>query len=146
VRRTLLLSTAFQISTVASRCLVQEELRRERDRTRSYLDVAGVLLVVVNRDGNVEMLNRYGTKILGYTEADLMGKFWFTTVIPELCSQKRFESFQKIIAGNIHDDDHVYEGAVRCKDGTEKLLRWRNTLLREDCGSISGIVSSGEVI
>ncbi len=146
VRRTLLLSTAFQISTVASRCLVQEELQRERDRTRSYLDVAGVLLVVMNREGKVEMLNRYGTKILGYTESELMGRNWFTTVIPENFSQKRFGSFQKIIAGNIHDDDYVYEGAVRCKDGTEKNLRWRNTPLREDCGSISGIVSSGELI
>lgn len=146
VRRTLLLSTAFQISTVASRCLVQEKLQRERDRTRSYLDVAGVLLVAVNRDGNVEMLNKYGTKILGYTETELIGRNWFTTVIPEQARQKRVDGFQKLIAGNIRDDDYVYEGVVRCKDGTEKTLRWRNTPLHEECGSISGIVSSGEVI
>ena len=146
VRRTLLLSTAFQISTVASRCLVQEKLQRERDRTRSYLDVAGVLLVAVNREGNVEMLNKYGTKILGYTEAELMGKNWFTTVIPEKARQKRMDGFQKLIAGNFHEDDYVYEGVVRCKDGTEKTLRWRNTPLHEECGSIAGIVSSGEVV
>ncbi len=146
VRRTLLLSTAFQISTVASRCLVQEKLQRERDRTRSYLDVAGVLLVAVNRDGNVEMLNKYGTKILGYTEAELMGKNWFVTVIPEKARQRKMDGFQKLIAGNIREDDYVYEGVVLCKDGTEKTLRWRNTLLREECGSISGIVSSGEVV
>ncbi len=146
VRRTLLLSTAFQISTVASRCLVQEKLQRERDRTRSYLDVAGVLLVAVNRDGNVEMLNKYGTKILGYTEAELMGRNWFTTVIPEKARQRRIDGFQKLIAGNFHEDDYVYEGVVRCKDGTEKTLRWRNTPLHEECGSIAGIVSSGEVV
>jgi len=146
VRRTLLLSTAFQISTVASRCLVQEKLQRERDRTRSYLDVAGVLLVAVNREGNVEMLNKYGTKILGYTEAELMGKNWFVTVIPEKARQKRMDGFQKLIAGNFHEDDYVYEGVVRCKDGTEKTLRWRNTPLHEECGSIAGIVSSGEVV
>jgi PAS domain S-box-containing protein len=146
VRRTLLLSTAFQISTVASRCLVQEKLQRERDRTRSYLDVAGVLLVAVNRDGNVEMLNKYGTKILGYTEAELMGKNWFTSVIPEKARHRRIDGFQKLIAGNFHEDDYVYEGVVRCKDGTEKTLRWRNTPLHEECGSIAGIVSSGEVV
>ncbi len=146
VRRTLLLSTVFQISTVASRCLVQEKLQRERDRTRSYLDVAGVLLVAVNREGNVEMLNKYVTKILGYTEAELMGKNWFTTVIPEKARQKRMDGFQKLIAGNFHEDDYVYEGVVRCKDGTEKTLRWRNNPLHEECGSIAGIVSSGEVV
>ncbi len=146
VRRTLLLSTAFQISTVASRCLVQEKLQRERDRTRSYLDVAGVVLVMVNRDGNVEMLNRYGTKILGYTEAELMGRNWFMTAVPEQVRKQRMDGFQKIIAGKVRDDDYAYVGAVLCKDGTEKTLRWRNAPLYEECGSISGVVSSGELI
>ena len=146
VRRTLLLSTAFQISTVASRCLVQEKLQRERDRTRSYLDVAGVLLVVMNREGEVEMLNRYGAKILGYSEAEMMGKNWFTTVIPEQFRQERREGYQKIIAGHNYTEERTYQGVVRCKDGTEKTLRWRNTPLREECGSISGVVSSGELI
>ncbi|MEA5036723.1 hypothetical protein SDC9_17420 [bioreactor metagenome] len=146
VRRTLLLSTAFQISTVASRCLVQEKLQRERDRTRSYLDVAGVVLVMVNRDGNVEMLNRYGTKILGYTEAELMGRNWFMTAVPERARKQRLDGFRKIISGKVRDDDYVYEGTVLCKDGAEKTLRWRNTPLYEECGSISGVVSSGELI
>ena len=146
VRRTLLLSTAFQISTVASRCLVQEKLQRERDRTRSYLDVAGVVLVMVNRDGNVEMLNRYGTKILGYTEAELMGRNWFMTAVPERVRKQRLDGFRKIISGKVRDDDYVYEGTVLCKDGAEKTLRWRNTPLYEECGSISGVVSSGELI
>jgi len=146
VRRTLLLSTAFQISTVASRCLVQEKLQRERDRTRSYLDVAGVVLVMVNRDGNVEMLNRYGTKILGYTEAELMGRNWFMTAVPERVRKQRLDGFRKIISGKVRDDDYVYEGTVLCKDGAEKTLRWRNTPLYDECGSISGVVSSGELI
>lgn len=146
VRRTLLVSTAFQISTVASRCLVQEKLQRERDRTRSYLDVAGVVLVMVNRDGNVEMLNRYGTKILGYTEAELMGRNWFMTAVPEQVRKQRMDGFQKIIAGKVRDDDYAYVGAVLCKDGAEKTLRWRNAPLYEECGSISGVVSSGELI
>lgn len=146
VRRTLLLSTAFQISTVASRCLLQEKLQRERDRTRRYLDVAGVVLVMVNRDGNVEMLNRYGTKILGYTEVELTGRNWFMTVVPEGARKQRMDGFQKIITGKVRDDDYAYEGTVLCKDGTEKTLRWKNAPLYEECGSISGVVSSGELI
>jgi len=146
VRRTLILSTAFQISTVASRCFVQEKLQRERDRTRSYLDVAGVLLVAVNRDGNIEMLNRYGAEFLGYTEAELIGRNWFTTIIPEHAREKRLNGFHKMITGNIPDKNRVYQGVVLCKDGTEKLLRWRNSPLHEECGSIAGIVSSGEII
>ena len=99
---------------------MQEKLQRERDRTRSYLDVAGVVLVMVNRDGNVEMLNRYGTKILGYTEAELMGRNWFMTAVPEQVRKQRMDGFQKIIAGKVRDDDYAYVELSYVKTGPRR--------------------------
>jgi PAS domain S-box-containing protein len=92
------------------------------------------------------MLHRYGAEFLGYTEAELIGRNWFTTIIPEHAREKRLNGFHKMITGNIPDKNRVYLGVVLCKDGTEKLLRWRNSPLHEECGSIAGIVSSGEII
>lgn len=146
VLRGILMSTAFQISTVASRCLLQEKLQRERDRTRSYLDVAGVLLVVVRRDGAIEMINRYGANLLGYTEQDLIGRNWFELIVPAHVRERRMHAFEQMISGMLDVEDRVYRGPVLCSDGTEKSIRWRNTLLREDCGSVAGVVSSGEII
>lgn len=143
--RGLIISTAFQISTVASRCLVQEKLQRERDRTKSYLDIAGVLLVAVRRDGVIEMINTYGAELLGYTEAELLGKNWFELLVPENCRKERFEAFERLIAGQLDALKRVYCGPVLLSDGTEKILRWRNSLLREDCGSVAAVVSSGEL-
>ena len=51
-----------------------------------------------------------------------------------------------MIAGMMNVEDRVYHGPVLCSDGTEKSIRWRNSLLREECGSVSGVVSSGEII
>ena len=146
VLRGIVMSTAFQISTVASRCLLQEKLQRERDRTRSYLDVAGVMLVVVRRDGIIEMINRYGAKLLGYTENDLIGRNWFDTIVPAEFREERLQSFELMVSGMMNVEDRVYHGPVLCSDGTEKSIRWRNSLLREECGSVSGVVSSGEII
>ena len=146
VLRGILMSTAFQISTVASRCLLQEKLQRERDRTRSYLDVAGVMLVVVRRDGAIEMINRYGANLLGYTEQDLIGRNWFELIVPAHVRERRMHAFEQMISGMLDVEDRVYRGPVLCSDGTEKSIRWRNTLLREDCGSVAGVVSSGEII
>lgn len=146
VLRGILMSTAFQISTVTSRCLVQEKLQRERDRTKTYLDVAGVLLVAVRRDGIIEMINRYGARLLGYTVADLIGRNWFDTIVPASIREKRFAAFEQMLAGMLDVTDRAYSGPVLCSDGTEKTLRWRNSLLREECGSVAGVVSSGEII
>ncbi|HJK20177.1 MAG TPA: PAS domain-containing protein, partial [Methanocorpusculum sp.] len=117
-----------------------------RDRTRSYLDVAGVMLVVVRRDGIIEMINRYGAKLLGYTENDLIGRNWFDTIVPAEFREERLQSFELMISGMMNVEDRVYHGPVLCSDGTEKSIRWRNSLLREECGSVSGVVSSGEII
>lgn len=142
----LLISLSFQISNVASRCFVQEKLTRERDRTRKYIDIANVLLVAVNRDGQIEMINRHGAKLLGYSETDLIGKNWFEMFVPSSVREKRVAAFEKMLLGNDPGDDHVYNGLVLCADGTEKMLQWRNALLREECGSVSGVVSSGEIV
>lgn len=146
VLRGILMSTAFQISTVASRCLLQEKLQRERDRTRSYLDVAGVMLVVVRRDGVIEMINRYGAKLLGYAESDLIGQNWFERIVPDRVRDSRVQAFELMIAGMLNVEDRIYSGPVLCSDGTEKSIRWRNSLLRKECGSVAGVVSSGEII
>lgn len=146
VLRGIVMSTAFQISTVASRCLLQEKLQRERDRTRSYLDVAGVMLVVVRRDGVIEMINRYGANLLGYTETDLIGRNWFEMIVPAAVRENRLQAFEQMVSGMLNVEDRVYRGPVLCSDGTVKSIRWRNSLLREECGSVAGVVSSGEII
>jgi PAS domain S-box-containing protein len=144
VLRGILISTAFQISTVASRCLVQEKLQRERDRTKSYLDLAGVLLAAVRRDGIIEMINSYGADLLGYADADLPGQNWFDCFVPSDVRQEQMERFEKLVSGQ--SGDTVFQGYILLSDGTRKLFRWRTSLLREECGSVSAVVLSGEPV
>lgn len=146
VLRGIIMSTAFQISTVASRCLVQEKLQRERDRTKTYLDVAGVLLVAVRRDGTIEMINKYGAALLGYSDTDLLGRNWFELLVPEVSRKERFENFERLISCQLAAEGRAYCGPVLLRDGTEKILRWKNSLLKEECGSVAAVVSSGELV
>ncbi|MDR3101909.1 MAG: PAS domain S-box protein [Methanocalculaceae archaeon] len=146
VLRGILMSTAFQMSTVASRCLLQKKLQQERDKTRSYLDVAGVMLAAVRRDGIVEMINRYGAKLLGYSESDLVGQNWFEIVVPKHAGESRFQAFEQIISGMLNVEGHIYSGPAVCSNGNEIFIQWHHALLRENCGSVIGVVSSGDII
>ena len=144
--QSILEASAFQISTTASRCFVQDELMRERDRTRKYIELAGVFLAAVSRDGTIEMINHHGAEILGYCEEDLIGKNWFETVVPESVRESRHLAFQQMVSSVTTEDFAQYKGAVLCADGTEKEILWKSSILREECGAVSGIVTSGELI
>lgn len=144
--QSILEASAFQISTTASRCFVQEELMRERDRTRKYIELAGVFLAAVSRYGTIEMINRHGAEILGYREEDLIGRNWFETVVPESVRESRLSAFQQMVSSVGAEDFAQFNGFVLCADGTEKEIFWRSSILREECGAVSGIVTSGELI
>ena len=57
-------------------------LRQERDKIIKYIDIAGVLIVVLNTDATVALINRRGTEILGYPNEEIIGKNWFSHFIP----------------------------------------------------------------
>ena len=130
----------------SSPTIVQEELLRERDRTRKYIEVAGVFLAAVTRDGTIEMINRHGADLLGYREEELIRKNWFETLVPERVRESRLAAFQQMVSSSTSDGIAQYKGEILCADGTEKEILWRSSLLREECGAVSGIVTSGELI
>ena len=52
------------------------------NRAQEYRDIAGVILVVLNKDGNITLLNRKGYEVLENEEGSLLGKNWFETCLP----------------------------------------------------------------
>ena len=108
-----------------------------------YLDIAEVVLITLDRNGNITLLNKKGHKILEYEEGELIGKNWFETCLPEYNRVEVRSIFNKIMQGMIENSE-FYENTVITKNGSEKLIVWHNTLLRDDEGKIIGTLSSGE--
>lgn len=146
VLRSTIMSTALHISTVASRCFMQDELMRESDRCRKYIEVASVFLAAVSRDGTIEMINKFGADVLGYHVADLIGHNWFEMLVPKRIRESRTKAFQQMVSCNKSDEISTYRESLIRSDGSEIEILWRTSYIREDCGSISGIVTSGELV
>jgi len=109
--------------------LTEEELRRERGRAREYLDIAGVMLIVLDREGCVTLLNRKGYEILGYEEGGLLGKDWFSTCVPARVRDEVAHTFRRLINGDFEPVEY-YENLILTKQGEERIVAWHNTLLR----------------
>jgi PAS domain S-box-containing protein len=130
---------------ITDRKRVQEQLRKEKDKAQKYLDVAEVMLLVIDAEQKVRLINQKGCKILGYNENDIIGQNWFDKFLPKRMIKDVKDIFEKLVAGEIEPFEY-FENPVLTKEGDERILAWHNTVLRDEQGCIIGILSSGENI
>jgi PAS domain-containing protein len=48
-----------------------EGVKRARGREQEFLDIAGVMLMALDKDGRVTLMNKKGCAVLGYEEGEL---------------------------------------------------------------------------
>ncbi|MBS3917294.1 MAG: PAS domain S-box protein [Deltaproteobacteria bacterium] len=125
--------------------LSEEKLREERDRAQGYLDVAGVMLLVIGPDQKVRLINKKGCEVLGYDEKEIIGKNWFGHFLPERVRENVKVIFSKIISGETGSFGYV-ENVILTKRGEERMVAWHNTVFRNEAGNIVSTLSSGEDI
>ncbi len=130
---------------ITERKLAEEALIRENYKTQMYLDIAGVMLLVLDRDGHITMINKKGCSILGYMEQELTGCNWFDTCLPEGIKEDVKGVFQQLVNGNMSPVEY-YENPVLTKSGKERIIAFHNAFLRDSSGKITDILSSGEDI
>jgi PAS domain S-box-containing protein len=120
-----------------------QEILKEYERRKFYLDNIHSLLIALDTNGNIKMINKYACDILGYNYKDLVGKNWFKIgVVPESELNKLKLIFKNIIAGRVDIQDKSIEYKLLDKNHEEKLFTWANATL-EDHGQTTGILLSG---
>jgi PAS domain S-box-containing protein len=119
----------------------QRRLEHALERAQRYLDVAGVMIVVLGPEGRVELINRRGGEILGYPEDEIVGKDWFR-FIPEDQRDEVREVFGLAIAGD-ETFPEEFENEVLTRGGEERIIRWRNAVVQDGNGAITRTISSG---
>ncbi len=133
------------VADISARVRAQSALAAERDRAQTYLDVAGVILVALDRRGDVTMINKRGCAVLGRTEKEIVGRNWFRSFLPAASRAATEEAFRRIMAGDPAPTE-AYQNPVRTRSGAERLISWHNTWLRDEAGRVTGTLSSGEDI
>ncbi|MDP8264817.1 MAG: PAS domain S-box protein [Candidatus Aceula lacicola] len=128
---------------VLNREKVEQALRREKDLTKQYLDVAGVMMVALDKEGNIVLINERGCEILGYKKEEIFGKNWFDLFLPHKSAGRIKEVHNRLIAGE-SELLRYYENSILTKRGEEKVILWSNSVLKGEDGKCIGILSSGE--
>ncbi|HSR11341.1 MAG TPA: PAS domain S-box protein, partial [Thermodesulfobacteriota bacterium] len=128
---------------ITERKRVEEALRQEKDRAQKYLDVAGVILVVLNPDQRATLINKKGCEVLACREEEILGVNWFDTFVPEDERETVKDVFKRLMRGEPAPADY-FENRLITRNGEEKIIAWRNTVLKDASARILGTFSSGE--
>jgi PAS domain S-box-containing protein len=127
---------------VTGRMRAQLALKKERDLAQQYLDIAAVMLVVLDNEGKITLINKKGCQMLGYREEELIGKRWIDHCIPPEARKEIEPMFQDLCQGKVRETN---ENPIVTRDGMIRLMAFRNSTIREN-DKITGILFSGEDI
>jgi len=121
-----------------------ESLQEAAHRAETYLKLAPAIFVALDKDGNITLLNDYGYKLLKCTDSLCIGKNWFDTFVRKENREEVITVFKNLMEGNV--DHFEYENVIVDRNGSEKIVTWKNTVLRDEKGNITGTLSAGDDI
>jgi hypothetical protein len=111
--------------------------RADHDLLEAYLAHAGLLVVVLNRHGEVVLFNRSIEELTGYRPEEVLGRaVWDAMRRPETTRAR----FAEVLAtgGPIRYEDHLTAAT-----GERRLVVWTATTLVDDAGEVSYVIGIG---
>jgi len=122
---------------------VQNQLINEQFMSQQYLEVTKVMIVALDRHGLITMINPAGCDVLGYESEELIGQNWFDIVIDTDDTRPIKQYFHQLMSGD-QEVSQTYDNEVVTKSGEKRLLSWKNAILKDHRGNITGLISSAE--
>jgi len=100
------------------------------------------MIVVLDKEGKVELINRKGAEVLGYEESEIAGRDWFRNFLPPDGRREVRSVFKDIMRGKLQVMAR-YENDVLTRSGETRTIQWHNTALENEDGELIGTLSSG---
>jgi PAS domain S-box-containing protein len=97
----------------------------------TVINDGGSLVIAAKKNGDIIYINKTFTKVLGYSEEEVMGRGWWN--IRKLHSEDT-DSLSKIQSGELETTATVL---LQTKDNKQKWIRWNNSILEN--GIVVGI-------
>lgn len=115
-------------------------LREERDLISAILEVAGALVLVLDREGRIVRFNRACERITGYTADEAAGMpLWDLFLVAEEIEPVK-AVFAQLVAGRFPNS---HENYWLTRQGERRLIAWSNTAILDEAGAVAYVVATG---
>jgi len=112
---------------------------------QELLDKIGLFVLILDREGRVNAVNKALCDLIGYSGDELVGVLWMDTFIPPEKREDISKAFGRVVDGKLEIVDY-FESPIQTRAGDIHIIGWHNTLLRDQQGEITGVLSTGEDI
>jgi PAS domain S-box-containing protein len=120
-----------------------EKLQYEQALTQTYFELAPVIFVVLDNNGNVVAINDYGCRLLGLARKGIVGQNWFARFLHPEIRDELLDYFDKVLQGGQSESFMHYENPILNHRGEEIEISWRNEIIRDIGGGQMGVLSAG---
>ena len=124
---------------------LNDQLKRERDKAETYLNIVNVIIVALDAQGRITLMNKFGRQVLGRPETELIGRDWFETCLPARCREATRGVFRQLLAGEVKSAGYC-ENEIATGNGEERIIARHNTVIRDEAGAVIGTLGAGEDI
>lgn len=131
------------INDITERKRAEEALLESERRFRDTLENIHLISAQINFNGEVIYCNPYLCELTGYTREEIVGNDWFSKFVPDVRPDVKEMFLKAMQSGEI---ETLYENPIRMKDGTERIIRFSNTVLLDPEGNVIGTTCIGEDI
>jgi len=137
---------AIEVSIdVTERKKTESKLKETKKRFEEYLNLSRSLMVALDSKGYITYVNKRFCEVAGCSEEDAVGKNWFTTFVPEHARKEVQCIFKRVMNGETGPEEQ-HENPLLTLHGEERIISWKNAVLRNADGKPVGALSSGEDI
>jgi two-component system, cell cycle sensor histidine kinase and response regulator CckA len=123
----------------------EKSILKQKRKAERYLNLAGVMFIGLDIDGNINLVNKKACNILECDRKDIIGLSWFENFISDSEQDEVYDVFRQLMNGKIEPVEY-YENNILSMEGKTKSIAWHNTIIKNNNGGIIGILSSGEDI
>ncbi|WP_457748465.1 PAS domain S-box protein [Sulfurimonas sp.] len=127
---------------ITQRNRLKKEAEQEHKLADLYINTIGTIVMILNSQGNIEMINPAGCKILGASKKELIGKNFLENFLPKDIQKKVKDVFSSILAGNIANVKE-YKNKIVDTKGKEHLIAWTNNYITDENNTITSVITSG---
>ena len=125
---------------IARRRSVERELAKEHEFAEMVLETAEAIVLVLNPEGRITRFNRYLAELTGRRLDEVENHDWFETFIPERERERVKAVFLRTLS---EQTSRGILNPIITKSGTEKEIRWSNSVIRDRSGKITGVLAVG---
>lgn len=123
---------------------LNKRIEVEKLTAEKYFNIAGVMLLVLDTDGNIQDINEKGCSLLSLEKKDIIGKNWFENFIPDIARKEIKDVFTQVMRQKGIFNTLDYENPIVDSKGQKKDIFWHNTKFYDVDGNIKGVLCSGE--